>query len=79
MATTRRILHPLPTQRHVCAPTGSGKTVVGEIALRIALTDNTKGVYHAAEGHSVIKKSTRCKRRPARLATGDGEGRRLPS
>eukprot|EP00956_Cyclotella_meneghiniana_P008802 scaffold12069_cov45-Cyclotella_meneghiniana.AAC.2 len=29
----------------VCAPTGSGKTVVGEIALRIALTNNTKGIY----------------------------------
>lgn len=29
----------------VCAPTGSGKTVVGEIALRIALEKDTKAIY----------------------------------
>jgi len=29
----------------VCAPTGSGKTVVGEIALRIALDKGTRAIY----------------------------------
>lgn len=29
----------------LCAPTGSGKTVVGEIALRIALQKNTRAIY----------------------------------
>ena len=29
----------------VCAPTGSGKTVVGEIALLLALQKNTKAIY----------------------------------
>ena len=29
----------------VCAPTGAGKTVVGEMALRIALDRNTRGIY----------------------------------
>ncbi len=29
----------------VCAPTGAGKTVVGEMALRIAIENNTKAIY----------------------------------
>ena len=29
----------------VCAPTGAGKTVVGEMALRVALERNTKAIY----------------------------------
>ena len=56
----------------VAAPTGSGKTIVGEFAIHLALEDRTQGVLHHADQGPVQPEVPRpreaLRRRPGRPA-----------